>query len=132
MEATATSQVMARLLRATAIFGFLMAGFAAWRFGWRSGAGLAAGVVIADLNLASLNRAVEGLADRIVNAQSGERGGSLIARFLFRYVLILVVSYVIFRGSSQAFQSFLVGLCSPVAALMLEAILGIAGWARES
>ena len=132
MHMEATSQVITRLLKVTAIFGFLMAGFAAWRFGWRSGAGLAVGVVVADLNLASLSRAVEGLADRIVDAQSGERGGRLIARFLFRYVLIVVISYVIFRGSSQAFQGFLAGLCSPVAALMLEAILGIAGLVRES
>jgi len=120
------------LLKFTAASGVLIASFAAWRYGWRSGLGLAAGCAVACLNLASLSRAVQGLAGRIVEAQSQERGGRLIWRFFERYVLVLVVSYVIFRGSSQAFPGFLVGLCTPVAALMVEAALGIAGFARES
>jgi dipeptide/tripeptide permease len=119
------------LLKFTAASGVLMASLAAWRYGWRSGLGLAAGAVIAGLNLASLSRAVQGLAGRIVEAQSQERGGRMIWRFFERYVIVLVVSYVIFRGYPQAFPGFLVGLCTPVAALMVEAALGIAGMVRK-
>jgi hypothetical protein len=131
MPSTETSQLVTRLLRFTAVSGILMAAVAAWRFGWRCGLGLAVGVSVACLNLWVLSRAVTGLADRIVDAQSPERGGRMIWRFFQRYVLVLLVSYVIFRGSSQAFHGFLVGLCAPVAALILEAALGIAGMARE-
>lgn len=131
MPPTPTSQLVSRLLKFTAASGVLMAAFAAWRYGWKSGLGLAVGAAVACLNLAVLSRAVTGLADRIINAQSPERGGRMIWRFFQRYVLVLLVSYVIFRGSSQAFTGFLVGLCAPVAALMLEAALGIAGLARE-
>jgi hypothetical protein len=131
MSSTPTSQLVARLLKFTAATGVLMAAAVAWRFGWRCGLGLAVGASVACLNLWVLSRAVTGLADRIVDAQSSERGGRMIWRFFQRYVLVLLVSYVIFRGSSQAFHGFLVGLCAPVAALMLEAGLGIAGMARE-
>ena len=131
MPSTPTSNLVRRLLKLSAASGVLMASWAAWGYGWRSGVGLAAGSVIACLNLASLSRAVQGLAGRIVEAQSQERGGRLIWRFFERYVLVLVVSYVIFRGYPQVFPGFLVGLCVPVAALMVEATLGIAGMVRK-
>ncbi len=131
MPSTPTSNLVRRLLKFTAASGVLMASLAAWRFGWRSGLGLAAGAAAACLNLASLSRAVQGLAGRIVEAQSQERGGRMIWRFFERYVLVLVVSYVIFRGYPQAFPGFLVGLCTPVAALMVEAALGIVGMVRK-
>jgi len=125
-SSTPTSQLAARLVKFTAASGALLAGLAVWRYGWRGGLGVAAGSAIACLNLVLLTRAVQGLADRIVNAQSQERGGRMIWRFFIRYVAVVVVSYVIFRGSSQAFTGFLVGLCTPVGALMLEAALEIA------
>ncbi len=131
MSSTPTAQLVARLLKFTAATGILMAVVAAWRFGWRCGLGLSAGAAVACWNLWVLSRAVTGLADRIVNAQSPERGGRMIWRFFQRYVLVLLVSYVIFRGSSQAFHGFLAGLCAPVGALMLEAALGIADVVRE-
>ncbi len=68
-----------------------------------------------------MTRGVEGLADRIVNRNSREKGGRIILRFLVRYGLVAAVAYAIFKGSSLAFRGFLWGLCVPVAALMAEA-----------
>lgn len=131
MKCALTSLVVARLLRVTAAFGSTMACLAAWRYGISAGIGVAVGTAVAYLNLRSLVRAVEALADRIVEARSTERGGKLVWRFLGRYLLLLVVSYVIFRGSSRAFFGFLAGLCSPVGALMAEGVIGLASVFRE-
>jgi hypothetical protein len=43
-------------------------------------------------------------------------------RFIVRYLLVAVVAYAIFKGSSRAFGGFLWGLCVPVGALMIEAV----------
>jgi hypothetical protein len=64
---------------------------------------------------------VEGLAERIVNQQSREKGRKVVLRFLMRYALVAVVAYAIFKGSALGFRGFLWGLCLPVAALMIEA-----------
>ena len=41
--------------------------------------------------------------------------------FFLRYVFAGIVAYVIFTSSSQAFRGFLFGLCTPVAAMLMEA-----------
>lgn len=131
MLSALSSEIVQRLLKVTAVCGLAMACVAAWRFGWIAGVGVALGAAVACLNLWGLARAVEALADRIIEAHSKERGGKLIWRFFVRYLLILVFSYVIFRGSSRAFVGFLVGLCSPVGALMTVGVLGVVSIFRE-
>jgi hypothetical protein len=83
--------------------------------------GFAAGAAASWLNFHSLARGVEGLADRIVNTHSQERGAMVVARFLLRYLLVGIVAYAIFKGSFYAFRGFLAGLCLPVAAILSEA-----------
>ncbi len=87
-----------------------------------SSLGFAAGAAASWLNFHSLARGVEGLADRIVNAQSRERGAVVVARFLLRYLLVGIAAYAIFKGSYYAFRGFLAGLCLPVAAILSEAV----------
>jgi hypothetical protein len=79
------------------------------------------GAAVSYVNFKSLTRGVEGLADRIVNRNSREKGGWIVLRFVVRYGLVAVAAYAIFKGSSLAFRGFLWGLCVPVAALMAEA-----------
>ena len=43
------------------------------------------------------------------------------SRFGWLYLLAGIVAYVIFTSSSRAFRGFLFGLCTPVAALLMEA-----------
>lgn len=92
-----------------------------WRYGLATAAGFFLGAALSWLNFMSLVRGVEGLMNRIVEAHSRERGGAVLLRFLLRYVLVGVVAYGIFKGSSEAFRGFLFGLGMPVAAILGEA-----------
>jgi hypothetical protein len=94
----------------------------AWlAFGVATALGFTAGAAASWLNFHSLARSVEGLAERIVNTHSQERGTTVVARFLLRYLLVGIVAYAIFKGSFHAFRGFLAGLCLPVAAILSEA-----------
>jgi hypothetical protein len=68
-----------------------------------------------------LNKAVQSLANRIVDSGQRASGFSLVNGFFLRYLLAGLVAYVIFTSSSQAFRGFLFGLCTPVAAMLVEA-----------
>ncbi len=92
-----------------------------WFYRWAGAIGFAFGAAVSYANFRSLTLGVEGLADRIVNRDSREKGGRIVLRFLVRYGLVGVAAYAIFKGSSLAFHGFLWGLCVPVAALMAEA-----------
>jgi len=115
------SSAVPRMLRFLLILGAAFTLFTAWHFGLVVGLGFAAGSLIAYWSFRSLHKAVQSLASRIVDANQPERGYSLVGRFCLRYLLAGVVAYVIFTSSSQAFRGFLFGLCTPVAAMLMEA-----------
>jgi hypothetical protein len=115
------SAAIPRMLRFLVILGAVFALFVAWRFGLITGLGFAAGALIAYLSFRSLNKAVQSLASRIVDAKVPDHGLSLVSGFFLRYLLAGIVAYVIFTSSSQAFRGFLFGLCTPVAAMLMEA-----------
>jgi hypothetical protein len=92
-----------------------------WSYSWFGAVGFAAGAGISYFNFRSLAQGVEGLADRIVNRHSQEKGGRIVLRFLVRYGLVGAAAYAIFTSSALAFRGFLWGLCVPVAAMMIEA-----------
>ena len=105
--------------------------FAMWRFGMILAVGFAAGAFVAYLSFRSLNRAVQSLAGRIVASGQAESGFTLVNGFFLRYLLAGIVAYVIFTSSSKAFRGFLFGLCTPVAAMVLEAGFEVyAAWRR--
>jgi hypothetical protein len=109
------------MLRFVLVLGAPFRLCAAWRFGWTAALGFAAGALIAYLSFRSLNKAVQSLASRIVDAKQPASGFSLVHGFFLRYLLAGIVAYVIFTSSSQAFRGFLFGLCTPVAAMLMEA-----------
>ena len=115
------SAALRRILRVLLALSFLVPPAVWWRYGWAAALGFFLGGLVSWLNFKSLARGVEGLMDRIANAQSRERGGSVIVRFLLRYVLVGILAYAIFRSSSQAFWGFLFALGLPVAAILGEA-----------
>jgi hypothetical protein len=110
-----------RILRVLLVLGALAPLVVWWFYGFATAAGFFLGSALSWLNFKWLVRGVEGLVDRIVDAQSRERGASIVFRFLLRYILVGMVAYAIFRGSSQAFRGFLFGLGLPVAAILSEA-----------
>jgi hypothetical protein len=115
------SGAIRRILRILAILAMALV-IPVWlAYGLAPALGFAAGAAASWVNFHSLARGVEGLAERIVNAQSRERGAIVVARFLLRYLLVGIVAYAIFKGSFYAFRGFLAGLCLPVAAMLGEA-----------
>jgi hypothetical protein len=115
------SGAIPRMLRFLLILGAAFTLGTAWRFGWITGLGFAGGAVIAYLSFRALNKAVQSLASRIVDAKQSDHGFSLVGGFFVRYLLAGVVAYVIFTSSYQAFRGFLFGLSTPVAAMLMEA-----------
>jgi hypothetical protein len=112
---------LARILLTLLTLTFLLLPFAFWRYGTVAAIGFAAGGLVSWLNFRSLASGVRGLADRIVNQQSTERGGAVVSRFLLRYLLVGGIAYAIFVGSPVAFRGFLWGLTLPVGAMLIEA-----------
>jgi ATP synthase I chain len=119
------SAAIPRMLRFIFILGTLFTLCASWRFGWIAALGFAAGAVVAYLSFRSLNKAVQSLASRIVDSGQPASGFSLVNGFFLRYLLAGIVAYVIFTSSSQAFRGFLFGLCTPVAAMLMEAVFEV-------
>jgi hypothetical protein len=121
-EPSIYERVIPRVLRNMVVVSVLLLGPAFWFYRWAGSVGFVFGAAVSYVNFKSLTRGVEGLADRIVNRNSREKGGWIVLRFLVRYGLVAAVAYAIFKSSSLAFRGFLWGLCVPVAALMAEAV----------
>jgi hypothetical protein len=115
------SAAIPRMLRFLAVLGVVLSLVTAWRFGIICALGFAAGAFVSYLSFRSLSKAVLSLASRIVDGKQPAAGFSLVNGFFLRYLLAGIVAYVIFTSSSQAFRGFLFGLCTPVAAMLMEA-----------
>jgi len=115
------ARAIPRMLRIMLVASFLLLVPAFRFYRWLGALGFAAGAAVSYINFVALAHGVEGLAERIVNQHSQEKGGKIVLRFLVRYGLVAAVAYAIFKGSSLAFRGFLWGLCLPVAAMMIEA-----------
>lgn len=126
-------RIIPRVLRNMLVASVLLLGPAFWFYRWAGAIGFAFGAVVSYVNFRSLTLGVEGLADRIVNRSSREKGGRIVLRFVVRYGLVGAAAYAIFKSSSLAFRGFLWGLCVPVAALMAEAFwAGYTAFRRET
>ena len=126
-------RIIPRVLRNMLVASVLLLGPAFWFYRWPGAIGFAFGAAVSYVNFRSLKLGVEGLADRIVNRSSREKGGRIVLRFVVRYGLVGAVAYAIFKSSSMAFRGFLWGLCVPVAALMAEAAwAGYTAFRRET
>ena len=115
------ARAIPRMLRIIVVASVVLLGPAFRLYGWAGAIGLAAGAAVSYINFLALARGVEGLAERIVDRHSQEKGRKIVLRFLMRYGLVAAVAYAIFKSSALAFCGFLWGLCLPVAAMMIEA-----------
>lgn len=131
-EIGAFERIIPRVLRNILVFSIVLIAPVFWFYRWMGAIGFAFGASVSYANFRSLTRGVEGLADRIVNRNSAEKGGRIIFSFVARYGLVGAAAYAIFKSSSLAFDGFLWGLCVPVAALMAEAVWsGFAAFRRD-
>ena len=85
------SHAIGRIKRTILILGLLLTPMVGIRYGLLPASGFLLGAVISYFNFHSLERAVDGLGGRIVEAHSQEKGGAIVARFLLRYLVIGLV-----------------------------------------
>ena len=116
------SHAIGRIKRTILILGVLLTPMVGIRYGLLPASGFLLGAVISFFNFHSLERAVDGLGSRIVEAHSQEKGGAIVARFLLRYLVIGLVVYVTLISWFGTFYGLLTGLCLPVAGMMGEAV----------
>ena len=95
-------RIIPRVLRNMLVVSVLLLGPVFWFYGWAGSIGFAFGAAVSYVNFRSLTRGVEGLADRIVNRSSREKGGRIVLRFVVRYGLVGAAAYAIFKSSSRA------------------------------
>jgi hypothetical protein len=107
----------------TLAFGLAGALFAAARWGWRPGAGVALGAALAWLNFRWLKQGVAALVEAST-AQAGAEHArvpfGIYVKFFGRFVLLLVVVYVILSRSLLPLLSVFGGLFAVAAAVMIE------------
>ena len=94
----------------------------AWlKFGRSAALGFLLGCIIAYLNFHWLKSGVAGLADRVTNTGKPQSGKGIVARFLFRYVLLGAAAYAILTSFPASLTGLFAGLCLPVVAIACEA-----------
>src|SRR5690242_16916103 len=94
------ARALPRMLRVMLVVSIPLLVPAWWFYSWAGAIGFAAGALISWINFRALARGVEGLADRIVNQQSREKGRKIVLRFVVRYGLVGATAYAIFKSSA--------------------------------
>lgn len=93
--------------------------------GARAGLGVAVGTLLSWLNFRWMRQGISALA-RVATAQSDVEKvripKSAYAKFLGRYVLLIIVAYVILRGFRSIGLALLAGLFAGVAAVLAELV----------
>jgi hypothetical protein len=113
----------------TLVLGGAGAAFAAVRWGWRPGAGVALGAALTWLNFRWLKQGVGALVS-ISTSQAGSDqprvSRSVYLKFFGRFALLLLVVYVILSRSLLPVAAVLCGLFALVAAVMIELLFELA------
>lgn len=110
-----------RIVREILVLGIAGAAVALAFYGIRTGVSFFVGAGLAYWNFRSLVSAVNSLGERIVVGHSPEKGSAIVFRFISRILLVGIAGYAIFLSWPASLPGFLVGLCMPVPALMVEA-----------
>jgi len=128
----ATYETMVRRLEwMIVVAGAVVAASVAWPLGRIVAACLLLGTALAWINFHWLAASVNAIGERIVEHESGERGGAIVARGVGRIFLIALFAYVIFRLSERGLVGFLAGLTMPAIAMMCEAVYEFAASNRR-
>jgi hypothetical protein len=121
-----------RIERLTLAVGLTGALYAAQRWGWRAGIGVAAGAAISWLNFHWLDQGVTALLKAATHSGDSVPGSRWIyARFIGRIGLLLLALYVIFKLPFLPGRAVLAGLFSLICAVGLEVSYEVATGFRE-
>ena len=119
----------------TLALGFAAAVFAAVRWEWRAGAGVALGSLLAWINFRWLKQGVAALVE-VSTAQAGSEHArvpfGVYLKFFGRFALLLLVVYVILSRSIFPALAVLAGLFSVVGAVLLEMIVQLLRGKQDS
>ncbi|MBZ5641986.1 MAG: ATP synthase subunit I [Acidobacteriia bacterium] len=119
----------------TLALGFAAAAFAAVRWEWRAGAGVALGSLLAWINFRWLKQGVAALVE-VSTAQAGSEHArvpfGVYLKFFGRFALLLLVVYVILSRSIFPALAVLAGLFSVVGAVLLEMIVQLLRGKQDS
>jgi len=115
------ADALTRIRNFMLVLGPVLAGAAAWKFGWRSALGFLLGCIIAYLNFHWLKSGVSGLADRVTDTAKSQSGKGIVARFFLRYALLGAAAYAILTSFPASLTGLFAGLFLPVGAIVGEA-----------
>jgi hypothetical protein len=111
-----------RIRKFMVVLAVALSAAALWKFGRSTAVGFFCGCVVAYLNFHWLKSGVSGLADRVTNSRKAQSAKGIIARFLFRYILLGVAAYGILTSFPASLRGLFAGLFLPVAAIVSEAL----------
>lgn len=83
--------------------------------------GFGVGTAAAYLNFVSLKRFAAAFSAQAASPDAKGSGGGIVLNYLFRFGLLALAAYAIFRSSRAAALAFVAALLLPVAALAIEA-----------
>ncbi len=110
-----------RIRHSMIVLAVALSAAAWWRFGRFPALGFLLGCIIAYLNFHWLKSGVSGLAERVTNTGKPQSGKGIVARYLFRYVLLGAAAYGILTSFPASLRGLFAGLFLPVAAIVCEA-----------
>jgi ATP synthase I subunit len=113
---------LGRIRNSMIALALALAAIAWWRFGGAAALGFLFGCMIAYLNFHWLKSGVAGLADRVTETGERQSGTGIVARFLFRYVLLGAAAYGILTSFPASLRGLFAGLFLPVGAIACEAV----------
>jgi hypothetical protein len=114
-----------RISQLTLVIGLLAAIPVAYFHSPRFGAGIFIGSVLAWLNFRWLKQGLDALTAAIISRQKGKVPVGTYFKAMFRYGLIALAAYVIFRYLNVPVLSMILGLCALGAATMVVSVYEI-------
>jgi len=89
---------------------------------WKMSLGFLLGGLIGVFNFVVLKRTVAAVGEVVAEGRATRSVKRQVFKFFFRYLLLAVVLYVIFKSSAVSVYGLFIGLFLPVAAILIEAI----------
>ena len=114
-----------RIYRAMTVLGTVGTLLCSLLGGLDWGAGFLIGAALSALNFHWMKTAVDVIAQAMSTGSASRGAAGAMARFLFRYALIGLAGYAIFKNSAISLRAFFLGLFLFLAAILAESVYEI-------